>query len=371
MKKKPVSSEEKKYETAKRSLERDIAKHAAGEGGRDEAMKLYRRADKLDDLEWKARQPGDPPRANLRHAITAAEEKATSNRIEGRNVEIARLRAEHHAAQPQGYEKELELSRLRSERRGNPCSPVVAKNPLSYAEGKRQRRHLMTEIAKEQKRKDREALATLRQQIRDVKTKRKEAMRAAVVQCKAGRLAAVAKARARVLDLKAAAKAAIARAREDAKNAARSACVVRKQEIRDSSLSEAKRKKAELKAERQLQLELAGVDRRLAKRERSPRASAAERRGESDDEVRQNIPAELVPLFERVKRSIKGSPRESRTESFLHYAEEHPGEVVDAQEAISQREVARLIREEAALERSMRSPQRYRATPAELAAVPF
>ena len=42
-----------------------------------------------------------------------------------------------------------------------------------------------------------------------------------------------------------------------------------------------------------------------------------ERQAESDDEVRSNIPPELVALFERVKRGIKASPRMSRTESFL------------------------------------------------------
>src|SRR6266700_3168557 len=52
---------------------------------------------------------------------------------------------------------------------------------------------------------------------------------------------------------------------------------------------------------------------------------------------------------------------------MLHYAEEHPGEVVDAQEALSQREIARWIREEASLRHAMRSPRRYRPTTAELA----
>ncbi len=42
-----------------------------------------------------------------------------------------------------------------------------------------------------------------------------------------------------------------------------------------------------------------------------------ERQAESDDEVRSNIPPELVALFERVKRGIKASPRMSRTEAFL------------------------------------------------------
>src|SRR6185295_17647714 len=69
-----------------------------------------------------------------------------------------------------------------------------------------------------------------------------------------------------------------------------------------------------------------------------PGVARAVARGESDDEVRANIPPDLVPLFERVKRGIKGSARESRTEAFLRYVEEHPREqfaaVDDATDAL-------------------------------------
>jgi hypothetical protein len=69
-----------------------------------------------------------------------------------------------------------------------------------------------------------------------------------------------------------------------------------------------------------------------------PHATVAERRSESDDEVRQSIPSELVGLWERVKRSIKAGPRETRLESFMRYAEEHPdeylGSIDDKTEAV-------------------------------------
>ena len=48
------------------------------------------------------------------------------------------------------------------------------------------------------------------------------------------------------------------------------------------------------------------------------------------DEVRGNIPPELVALFERVKRGVKASPRMSRTQAFLHYTEENQEEVLEA-----------------------------------------
>jgi hypothetical protein len=93
--------------------------------------------------------------------------------------------------------------------------------------------------------------------------------------------------------------------------------------------------------------------RRIAKGTRARRArrgesSTRERRGESDDEVRANIPEDLIPMFERVKRSIKAGPRISRTERFLQYAEENPREQY---EAIEDKTDA-LVRE---LERRQRS----------------
>lgn len=94
------------------------------------------------------------------------------------------------------------------------------------------------------------------------------------------------------------------------------------------------------------------------------RATAAERRAESDDEVRRNIPAELVGLFNKVKRDIRGSARMSRTEAFMKWAEDNPEEVLTAQEWAAERDVARLVKEYEAQERKMRSRKRY-ARPAE------
>lgn len=50
-----------------------------------------------------------------------------------------------------------------------------------------------------------------------------------------------------------------------------------------------------------------------------------EQREESDDEVRSNIPPELVPIFEHVKKQVTGNQRQSRTEHFLELYEEDKG----------------------------------------------
>jgi hypothetical protein len=74
-------------------------------------------------------------------------------------------------------------------------------------------------------------------------------------------------------------------------------------------------------------------------------SSAKERREETADEVTHNLPPELVPVFRRVERSIHGSPRRSRTEAFLEWAEENPDEVHAIVYEQAERDVARLIAE--------------------------
>lgn len=65
---------------------------------------------------------------------------------------------------------------------------------------------------------------------------------------------------------------------------------------------------------------------------------------ESDDEVRQNIPLELVPLFNRVRTGIKKTHGESRTEAFLRYVEEHPGEEIAAVERVADFRLESVLR---------------------------
>jgi len=75
------------------------------------------------------------------------------------------------------------------------------------------------------------------------------------------------------------------------------------------------------------------------------RSSSAERRQESDDEVVRNLPASLVGVFNKVRRQVKGGPRTTRTEAFLQWVEENPGEVYALQGAQAERDLARLIAE--------------------------
>jgi hypothetical protein len=89
---------------------------------------------------------------------------------------------------------------------------------------------------------------------------------------------------------------------------------------------------------------------REQKRLRGP--SLAERRAESDDAVRRNLPPELVPVFDRVRRSIKAGSRRTRTEAFLEWAEEHPAEVLAIQAEHVGSDVERMVTEQHEKERA-------------------
>lgn len=82
----------------------------------------------------------------------------------------------------------------------------------------------------------------------------------------------------------------------------------------------------------------------------APRPTTLRRAGESiaesDDEVRRNIPAELEPVFDRVRRQIKGSARRSRTEAFLEWAEANPDEVLAMQADAAADDAERMWREQ-------------------------
>ena len=75
------------------------------------------------------------------------------------------------------------------------------------------------------------------------------------------------------------------------------------------------------------------------------RKASRERDSESDDEVRRDIPPELVGVFNKVRRNIKGTDRKSRSEAFLEWAEENPGEIYAMQEQEAAREINRLVKE--------------------------
>lgn len=230
------------------------------------------------------------------------------------------------------------------------------------------KKQLWREINRDHRRKAKEKIASLREQLRDARGRRKFALRNAKERCRAERIAARERARAmrlRVLE-------ELREAMRAERAGARQSCTVRLGEAR-AIKDDIQRARAELLAEKQYQGDLRRID--LANRQRrkeAPRVTRIERQAESDDEVRGNISPELVSLFERVKRSIKASPRMSRTEAFLQYAEEHPDEVLVAIDDKTDALIRELEQQEREARRALRrGPPRPRFTPEQLAEVPF
>ncbi len=149
------------------------------------------------------------------------------------------------------------------------------------------------------------------------------------------------------------------------KAAAKDECAARKRAARNLAIGAVARQRAELAEYRAYlrQLRILNRDYNAQKR-----ATTRERSSESDDEVRQNIEPHLHGLFERVKRSIKGSVHKTRSESFLEYVEAHPHEYLDAIDDKTRALVRQLEEREKRLAKTAR---KRRFTAAELAEVPF
>ena len=230
------------------------------------------------------------------------------------------------------------------------------------------KKSLWREIEREDRRKKRERLAELRIELRGARAQRKGAIKSAVERCRIERLAA--RERARALRIR-----GLAELREAARlerTSARDACAVSKGEARGKGAIE--RRRAELAAEAKYQADMRRIERsNRARRVEHPHATYVERRSESDDEVRANVSAELVPLFERLKRGIKGSPRMTRTEAFMKYAEEHPDEVLSVIDDKTDALIRELEQQHREATRAVHRPRR-RAAPrlaTERVATPF
>lgn len=229
----------------------------------------------------------------------------------------------------------------------------------------RQQRETRRQREREAKQADRERLRALRSNIRAAKQASKERRREVVLMCRTGREQARELAKAIRAQKRAEAIAEIARLRAES----RSTCETRKVQARETSRDALQRASGALSAEREHQALLkrwGGKPPELGSAKRG-RARTAELAAESDSEVEANIPHELVPVFRKVRGKIKSSPRRTRTEAFLEWAQSHPADVLAIVDAQLQRDVAKLVAEEKRLRREMVKPSTYsRATDAEL-----
>lgn len=220
---------------------------------------------------------------------------------------------------------------------------------------------LRRQIAREHRHAAREKLVSLRAQVKHAREKRKLALAHAKEQCRHDRAAL----RVRLNEKRALLIRKLKDIATRRRQLARETCTGSIKAAR-ALKSEVARASAELAAERQYRRELRAIAR--ANREgiaAHRRASTRERRHESDDEVLSNIPPDYVSLWKRVKSSIKASPRMTRTEAFMKYAEENPHELLESLDDVTERMVRELEQKERAAARHARSspPKESYATP--------
>lgn len=196
-------------------------------------------------------------------------------------------------------------------------------------------------------------LAGLREQEAAARKVRRAEVDAARARCHEG--AEKAKAEADAAFARAVELAKVARAL--AKQAARDACAIDKAHARSEGDAAIAAKRIEREEARKLAAEVRRTERSKADAERERRKrDVRARSSESDDEVRANLDPGLVPLFDLMRRRIKANPRQSRTEAFQHYAAEHPGEVLQAQEVAAEKWLRAELRKQAA--NAPRAPRR-------------
>lgn len=119
----------------------------------------------------------------------------------------------------------------------------------------------------------------------------------------------------------------------------------RRHEARRAAEDEVSLRRAELAAER---VHIETVERI----EHEARERAEHHGKQGDEHVRALVPSELVPLFERVKGSIRGTERESRAEAFLRLAATRPEHVFKLVEPSLERMIETTLRELAEAKRA-------------------
>lgn len=166
------------------------------------------------------------------------------------------------------------------------------------------RKRLQRDLAEHLRDKDRAALALLRAKIQAARVERRHRLHAARQSCHGALLAL----RARQKEERHQLTLQHHAEREEG----RAVCNAGKQQARDEGVLLENGARSEYDEERKFQRQL-----RRATKPRVQRSTVRERKQEDDDAVRNNLPRELVAVFDKHRRAIKGSARRSRTEEFL------------------------------------------------------
>lgn len=220
---------------------------------------------------------------------------------------------------------------------------------------------LQAELAGYLRDKDRAELQLLRSRIKLARVQRVQMIRDARQACRT--------ARAELVERQRGEREAFVTRQRGERIAERAACAAGKDQARETGSGLEHKSRSELR-EAKTQLR---VERRSAIR--PARSTARERLQEDDDAVRGNLPPELRPVFDKVRRKVKATGKKSRTEAFLDWAEENPDEILIVQQEAADKELKGMLKQQRELGRTVRDAKRYKLPPDELekllAAVPF
>jgi len=226
-----------------------------------------------------------------------------------------------------------------------------------------ERKQLQAELAGYLRDQDNAKLRLLRARINAARVDRRTMVHGARMQCREARLA--------LRDAQRLERERITQRHQLERVEERTACATGKSRARAKGLEQEASARGEYTEARTLVRQVRNAD----KRNVVQRSTKRERSQEDDDRVRSNLPAELVPVFDKVAKRIKGSAKRTRTEAFLEWAEENPDEILAVQQARADAELRALLKEQREHGRTMRKTGRYKQSPEELrellAAVPF
>ena len=223
---------------------------------------------------------------------------------------------------------------------------------MTPAQAKKNRAALWREIAREERRAAREKLAALRAELSNARAARRGSMTRARAECRQARR----RAREQARELRARVAAELRDSLKSMRGHARAQCSADLGAAR-ALADRALRARAAVVAERAYRAEMRRIEgyERQRKREERGKFATVRRISESDDTVSANVPPEMLSLWERVKGRIRGTDWMTRTEAFLAYAHDHPGEILEAQEDQADVLVRELEEREKQMERELRA----------------
>lgn len=220
-------------------------------------------------------------------------------------------------------------------------------------------RKLKRELSSYLRDQDRAKLRLLRAKINAARVERRHAVTAARGLCRT--------ARTKLKNKQAAERARLALKQAKEREALRAKCLATITEARKSGSTALSRASDEYREALALKRQL---DRTRSQRSKlDGRTSKSERRQESDDEVRANLPEELIPVFDATRKTISGSDRRSRTEAFLEWAEAHPEDVYVLQQESADLYLTKLLEEQEEHKKAVRKRGRYSQSPEKLRAM--